>query len=316
MNAQSPLARCLLLMLALLASGAVLAEEVSPGGAPELRLPDPALALPPAGQSPFAQSLEAPPDPLFQPPGLPVMEEVPTEILNAQPPPPKPSPNPWSARFEAGLNGSEGNSQKFNTRTTVKLKRKTTRRIHTFNLDYLNSRADGIKVQNQLLLDGRCEALHPLSPWSYFLHGTSTFDRFTAYDALVTADTGVGFFFVNDDTTELQIRLGGGASREFGIQNAETIPEASYGFSFEHKLSSKQVFTINGDMFPDVRDFTDYRARGEVAWDVIIDSTEHLSLRLSVLDRYDSTPDGRAVNVTNPKRHNDINYTAQLAWSF
>ena len=73
--------------------------------------------------------------------------------------------------------------------------------------------------------------------------------------------------------------------------------------------------TITADMFPDVRDFGDFRARAEAAWEVFIDNAEHLSLRFSVLDRYDSTPDG-IVAASGSRQQNDVNYTAQFVWSF
>ncbi len=110
------------------------------------------------------------------------------------------------------------------------------------------------------------------------------------------------------------MRAGGGFSREYGVPGAEYVPEASAGFDFEHKLNRRQRLNVKGDIFPDVRDLSDFRARLEAGWEIRLDASEHdaddhLRLRLSVLDRYDSTPGPN-------NKPNDVTYSALLVWEY
>ena len=59
---------------------------------------------------------------------------------------------------------------------------------------------------------------------------------------------------------------------------------------------------------PDVTDFLDYRLKSKASWEVLLDEETNLSLKVSLLDRYDSTPNG--------KKANDLDYTLTLLWSF
>jgi hypothetical protein len=43
-------------------------------------------------------------------------------------------------------------------------------------------------------------------------------------------------------------------------------------------------------------------------WEVVLDEVAHLSLKFSVIDRYDSTPNG--------KKPNDLDYSTVLLWAF
>ena len=58
----------------------------------------------------------------------------------------------------------------------------------------------------------------------------------------------------------------------------------------------------------DVTDFSDYRLKTKIAWQVLLDEARNLSLKVSLLDRYDSTPHGL--------KPNDFDYAVTLLWSF
>ncbi len=51
-----------------------------------------------------------------------------------------------------------------------------------------------------------------------------------------------------------------------------------------------------------------YRLNSQVNWEVVIDEENHLSLKIGVVDRYDSTPEG--------KEPNDLDYKTVVVWSF
>lgn len=222
--------------------------------------------------------------------------------------PAQPPPKPWEGSFELGVDGTEGNSQTFNLRFRTKMKRKSKLHVLSADLDYHRNSNDSVETANQAFLDWRCEHLFEPSPWTWFVHGTVEYDEFKAFDLRVAVDTGLGYRWIKTDRTDLLTRLGGGFSHEIGGPDDSYRPELVFGIEFEHKLTDRQKLTAKVDYMPDVTDFTTFRLTSDVGWQAIIDQTMNLSLKASVLDRYDSTPEG--------KKPNDLTYGLTLLWSY
>lgn len=216
--------------------------------------------------------------------------------------------SPWSGSFELGLNGSDGNSDVFNFRLGVDLKRESDWTKFTFDLDYKNDSTDEVQTVNRLFLDVREEWSPTKGPWNLYVHGTTEYDEFKDFDTRVAADAGLSYNFVKTDVTTFAGRLGLGASREIGGMNDDVIPEGSFGLDFERQITKLQKFIMSVDYFPDLSDFGDCRIDTKVDYEIVIDADMNLSLKLGVLDRYDSTP-GDAL-------HNDLDYSAVLLWNF
>ncbi len=116
----------------------------------------------------------------------------------------------------------------------------------------------------------------------------------------------MGYAFIKRDTRQLAGRFGSGASREFGGGDETWVPEAVFGTDYEHKLSKRQKLSANVDYFPAWEDFTDYRIVSKASWELSLDEETHLSLKIGMIDRYDSTPFG-----LDP---NDVDYFVTLMW--
>jgi len=229
----------------------------------------------------------------------------------ATPPTPvevKPPPKLWEGSLELGLNGAEGNSQTFNLRGGGKLKRKTEVNVFTTDLDYRKDSAQSIDTANKAFLESRWEHLFGQSPWTWFTHLTFDYDEFQAWDTRLAGDTGLGYRLLKTDVTQLTARLGGGASREFGGPSDDVKPEGVFGLEFEQKLNCRHKITASAEYRPDVTDFTDYRLVSKAGWEILLDEALHLSMKLGVADRYDSTPEGR--------KPNDLDYSLVLLLSF
>jgi putative salt-induced outer membrane protein YdiY len=258
----------------------------------------------------LAPTLSEPPDVLFAPPDFETVPAPPPEKIKALEAWEKAKNNPklWEGRVEFGLNGSGGNSDRFATRYGAKVKRRTRRSTFTADVLYSTSSANGVWNEDKLLAESRTEWILWETPWHYFAHGTADYDQFTAYDLRVAADTGLGYQYIDTGWTQFKGRAGVGFSREFNSPDEEVIPEAVVGMSFEHRLTARQKLIASGDLFPDMSDVQDFRLRSNASWEIKIDPPARLSLRLGVIDRYDSTPNG--------KRKNDLDYSTLIVWEF
>lgn len=212
----------------------------------------------------------------------------------------------WDGSLEIGLNGTDGNSEAFTLRTGGNLKRKTKTYEVGGDLTYLKTTTGGVESQNRLLSNMRYERFLGDTRWSYFFKGFLEYDEFKAYDLRIFANTGLGYLLVKTETIKFKGRLGAGASREFGGPDDEISPEAVFGCDYDWVITERQKLNATMDYLPQWGDFSDYRVISALNWEVLLDKVANLSLKLSVSDRYDSTPNGR--------RPNDVDYGLLLLW--
>ena len=217
-------------------------------------------------------------------------------------------PSLWSGSVELGTNGSDGNSQTFNFRTGLNLERKSDVSLFTLATNYNINTNRKIRTANRLFFDVRDEWMRDNNPWSMFIHGTTVFDEFRAFDVRVTGDTGVSWEFAKSDFYSLKGRFGAGFSREIGGPQDKVIPENSYGFNYEQQLTKRQKLNATVDYFPDMRNYGDFRLNSKANWSILLDEESNMSLKIGISDRYDSTPHNRDAN--------DMDYSVLLLWSF
>jgi putative salt-induced outer membrane protein YdiY len=263
----------------------------------DLRHLPPVEMLPPPGGETLPSPDDAAPTPEL---AAPLGEELPAE--------PETPVKLWEGSFELGLDGTEGNSQTFRFRFGFDAKRTTPESILTFDLDYHKNTTESEETAHRAFLDWRYERLFPESPWTCFVHGTVDYDEQTMFDVRVTTDLGLGYQLIKTERTKLTARAGGGFSHEIGSPDEDWVPEAVFGLDFERQLNKRQKLTTCVEYMPDVTDFGDFRLTTRAGWELLIDQEMNLSLKLSVLDRYDSTPSGA--------KPNDLDYSAVLLWKF
>jgi putative salt-induced outer membrane protein YdiY len=266
---------------------------------------------PPAEGGPLSPPIGGAPEELLPQAGVP---RVPEEILPA-PPVMGPAwyqpqywlPAPvWSGSIELGLNGSSGNSDTLSTKAGYKLKRKTEFHLFKSNLNYVQTESGSIQTQHNALLKSDYERLFTDSPWSLFVNSGVEYDEFKPFDLRVSVNSGLAYAIVDNDITKLKTRFGAGASQEIGGANDEVSPEAAFGFDYEHELTSRQSISATMDYYPNWTDFADYRMVTDLGWQVLLDEASNLSLKVGVVNRYDSTPGNSLPN--------DVNYSVLLLW--
>jgi hypothetical protein len=217
--------------------------------------------------------------------------------------------DPWEGSAELGLNGTEGNSQTFNVRAGAKAKYKLPWIEQTYEALHVDNSANGIKTALNGYFDGRIVWPFPDSKWAYFIHGRAEYDDFRDYDMRLSGDTGLSYDVWKTEPSNLQLRGGVSTSREIGGSENRFVPELAFGFDFTHKIDERQKVSLTTDYYPAVDDFMDdYRINTNASWEIVVSKAWGLSAKLSAVNRYDNTPQGRKAN--------DLNYAALMMWSF
>jgi len=268
----------------------------------------------PAGMATAAPPIEPIPDP-----GMPIgsaiaegqtLDEPPLEqeIVRWYQAPWRFMTRGWENHAEFGLDGSSGNAETLAIQTGLEMRRKTDAYTLALDFDYRQASARDTTTEDNGRFNIDYDRLLGDSNWTTFGKFGLEFDEFKAFDLRVNLNGGLGYYWIRNDATNLITRFGAGASREIGAPIDEWVAEAVLGVDADHQLSSRQKIKAKIDYFPTFADFSDFRLVTDVAWESLIDNSENLSIRLSVNNRYDSTPQGALAS--------DWYYSALLLYKF
>jgi putative salt-induced outer membrane protein YdiY len=216
--------------------------------------------------------------------------------------------DPWEGNVELGLSGTDGNSETFNVRFGMNAKHKTPTFVQTLQVTSIQKTASGVTTANTALIDGRLEWPMPQSRWNYFIHGLWEYDEFKAFNYRISGDTGPGYEFIQTDATTLMGRSGLSVSHEVGGPEDAWNPELLFGGEFKHKFNPTHSISAKFDYYPTIANWGDFRLNSQASWEIALSPSWGLSLKLSVIDRYDSTPEGA--------KPNDLDYSTLLLWTF
>jgi putative salt-induced outer membrane protein YdiY len=214
----------------------------------------------------------------------------------------------FSNSVELGLNGTEGNSQTTSLHAGFDLLWQSVQYRLRSNLNYQQTHADSKETQNNALWDNDWERMLGQTPWSWTTELMLEYDEFRNFDLRLVMNTGLGYYWIRRENASFSTRIGSGTSREFGGPSTEWKPEARFGAEGEYRFTPRQKFTGKADYYPAWDDFNDFRLVATLSWEILLDGSDNLSLKLFAQDRYDSTPEGRLPN--------DINYSALLLYKF
>lgn len=215
-------------------------------------------------------------------------------------------PLPWDAGLEFGLNGSEGNNQVMSMRAGGHLRRKTPVWKFDSSIAYNKNVANGLETQSNGKVDVRVDRVLDGSRWTLFFLENLIYDEFQAFDVQLSLNSGLGYQVIDTPTCDLMTRFGAGATREVGGVNNDWVPQALMGLDYTQQISEMQRLRAKLDYFPEWGDLGDYRVIADAGWEIALDRPRNVSLKLSVTNRYDSTPDG-----VDP---NNLDYSALIIW--
>ncbi len=213
----------------------------------------------------------------------------------------------WERSFELGISGSDGNANAMSLRTGLDLSRETERTNWDIDLTYRKADASGVETQHNALLYSDLDYKLANPGWSWFNKFGLEYDEFKEFDVRLNYNTGFGYLLIDTPVSQFRSRFGAGTSREIGSNDDAWKPEAVFGFDFSRQFSANQKFSMVFDYYPNWTDFNDYRIVTDAGWEFLLSEANNLSLKIGVIDRYDSTP-GTA-------RPNDIDYSVLLIWA-
>lgn len=214
----------------------------------------------------------------------------------------------WKGEFAAGLNGAEGNTELFNSRVGLDTTREGARSDMKFNITYAKGSARGVDTENQLLHNWRNEWKLGESPWKPFTYVNGQYDVFQAFDYRLISGVGTAYQIRKTETADVQVRVGSGVSKMFGGEDEEWKPEANLGGDWKYTINERHSLTAGFEYFPNYTDFGDFRLNSKAAWEIMVEPSWQLGLRLGVIDLYQSRPQGA--------KSNDINYFVELVKKF
>lgn len=214
----------------------------------------------------------------------------------------------WKNHAELGLDGSSGNSRTLALQTGLEMKRKTDRYTLGLDFDYRKATTSGVTTEDNGRFNLDYDRMFDDTKWSAFGKFGAEWDQFKAFDSRLNLNGGIGYHFVRTDDALFATRFGAGASKEIGAPDDAWKPEAVFGVEAEYQLNRYNKMKGKVDYFPAWEDFSDYRLVTDVAWEILLDDTDNLSLKLAVTDRYDSTPQGA--------KPNDVYYSLLLLVKF
>ncbi len=212
----------------------------------------------------------------------------------------------WESSFELGIDGSEGNASTLSFRSGVDVRRKVGASDLKVSINYVKSTAEQVETKHNAQLKANHDWLLGKSPWSLFAKTILVYDEFRPFDLELTVNSGLGYMFIDNDIWSFKGRFGSGASRQWDGPKDSWRPEAMLGVDFNYALSNRQKLSITSEYYPDWTDFEIYRIRTDAGWEMLIDEATNMSLKLGVIDRYDSNAGGT--------RPNTLDYSLLLLW--
>ncbi|RMF22041.1 MAG: DUF481 domain-containing protein, partial [Deltaproteobacteria bacterium] len=151
----------------------------------------------------------------------------------------------------------------------TRARRESSSRIIELAANYSRASDGGELSESRAFAEGRHDWLFSESRWQAFADGSVEFDEFKDYDLRVTSGGGAAYRLIDDERTRLLGRAGLGLAREIGGSNDQVTPEGVVALELDHHLTERQTLTSGLTFFPDFREPGEFRAVGNVQWDLV-----------------------------------------------
>jgi len=145
--------------------------------------------------------------------------------------------------------------------------------------------------------------------WYNFYKTEAEHDRFANIKYRITPSTGLGYWF--SDTDDWKLLTEAGIGYEYTEYRDDTDSDGEVilipRLFFEKTLFNNSRFSQDITMYPSLSEFGEYRVRSESSF--INPINGHISLKLSLIDEYNSDP-------ADDTKKNDLRFISSLMYSF
>ncbi|HUT56223.1 MAG TPA: DUF481 domain-containing protein [bacterium] len=214
-----------------------------------------------------------------------------------------------TSRFEAGANGTQGNSETFDSLAAFKSDGRTEAMRIKLDARYCyGSKGDQI-TRNEYTIGVFNEWFLPESRWSLFIQARYDWDAFESWFGRVSTALGVGYKFIDLPRLTAVGRVGAGHIREYGSELTQSRPECLASTELDWTISDQQKFSADATYYPDLDRPRIYRVVSSTAYTAKISAAGRLSLKVGAHNEYQSEVDPGF-------EHNDLKYYASLVIDF
>lgn len=216
--------------------------------------------------------------------------------------------NGWTRSVEFGMNTSSGNSDTFNFRNSVSLRRATKKMSTSVDTSYNYARNNSGEVSNRGEVRARNDFNLGDSNWQLWGAGAIEVDKRAPWEARLSLSTGPAYTFIKDEKTTLVSRVGVGGYREIDGGNNDVVSNAVAAVDLSQRLAERATMYANTEFYPDLANTDHLRAVSRAGVTYVIDPESRTTLKLGAEHRYNSH--------AGPRDNSDVDLFVTLGFTF
>lgn len=213
----------------------------------------------------------------------------------------------WDHRVEAGLNGSSGNSESLSLHTGYTGSYKSGDHGWKLTTAYDKAKSDGQESRNQFFADLLKDWYWNSSPWIAFVQGRYDWDEFKDWDYRLSASSGAGYEFIDDDTWYLTSRFGLGGNKTYGDTDEEYTREVILALESAWTISKRESVDFKTSYYPSLEEKGEYRNITTFNWKMTMSEQGKLAMKIGLINEYDSL-------AAPGTEKSDFKYNLSLVW--
>lgn len=223
---------------------------------------------------------------------------------------PESGPSRWSVSVAAGAELQRGNTDTTDLHMELDATRTELPRELRLELDADYGDTEGETDTSRVFGEAKLKVFRT-DRFYLFALTNMEYDEMENLDLRVQGLTGVGYEFIDNDTTQLLGEVGGGFTDERFDDNGadDTLePTLSLTSEWKQKLFGNVEFSQQITLYPSLGDIGDFRLHSESA--IKTPLGDHWAIELSLTDDYDSDPGSDDV------KKNDLRVISSLEYTF
>jgi putative salt-induced outer membrane protein YdiY len=213
----------------------------------------------------------------------------------------------WTSSVGLGLTATSGNSDITNLALTFQAVNEMERAKWSTNANVTYATTDGDETANK---GGIFTQFDYFQTERFFYYGKAgfEFDKFAELDLRTSPGAGVGYVLAQREGIELTASAGANVVTDFFSDDTEdTRATTSFAEEFKYAFSSTADLFQSFNIQNNFEDFGDYLISAEVS--LTSKMSDRLSLKASLLDRYDSDP------FSEDLKNNDLTFITSLNYT-